>query len=367
MQQDDPSTNKIQRALDELKKKLQKEREEAETLTQHFTLRRDQIRPLEDSRLKKAEEELAAARQLLEEQRQANEKLVQQLAAGREAQRGLGGDNGAEAQRLKEELNSVRAQLQEQRSAAEGLIQQFAAERDESRARLAELEPRVFALEAELATARQELSEQQLAAEAAVESVSETIELLTAERDESRAQLAEVGQRIQVLQEESEAAQNLSREQRELALNVIRNLESERDEFRAQLNEQEARVRKLEGDLEAALAQRVEAMASGNHDAAPVASSAVGSSNGRPELWRMAVPLTLVLLSSDMLSSNLKSSPESREAIREIQLGGQKLLDLLRTIDWNKPSHEEATPQEIEHAEQSPAPPNGPFGSMTPA
>ena len=197
--------------------------------------------------------------------------------------------------------------------------------------------------------------------------LTETIEQLTRERDESRAQLAEVGQRIQVLQEESEAAQNLSREQRELALNVIRNLESEREEFRSLMSEQEARIRKLEQDLEAALAQRVDVLASGNHETAPVASSPVASANGRPELWRMAVPLTLMLLSSDMLSTSVRTSPESREAIREIQLGSQKLLDLLRTVDWNKPAEQDTKPLDADQLEQSPAPPNGPFGSMTPA
>jgi hypothetical protein len=96
--------------------------------------------------------------------------------------------------------------------------------------------------------------------------------------------------------------------------------------------------------------------------------------NGRPDLWRTAVPLTLVLMSADLLSSNLRSAPETREAVREIQLGSQKLLDLLRTVDWNaaaqkaepegQPSSPSAEPTAAEAAPDAPA---GPFGSITPA
>ena len=368
----DASTNKIERALDELKRKLQKEREEAETLTAHFTHRREQRPPQEDSRLKKLGEELAAARKQLADQKQATEQVLQQLASEREERRNTKGEVGTDVQKLKAELNETRSQLQEQRSAAEGLIQQFAAERDESRARLSEVEPRMQSLDEELAAARQQLSEQQ--------QIAETVQLLTAERDQVRAQIAEVESRIQMLQEESEAAQNQSREQRELALEIIRNLESERDEYRAQLNEQEAKTQKVEEELAAARQQAVAKGAPQNSDFGGREAASDASMNGRPDLWRTAVPLTLVLMSADLLSTNLRSAPETREAVREIQLGSQKLLDLLRAVNWNTPAQESrpadqhapesesaAPDAEAPPAEAAPETPTGPFGSITPA
>jgi len=332
----DPSTDKIQMALDNLKRKLQKERDDAETLTQHWTFRRVQTPSAEDSHRKKLESELAAARNQLAEHKQAAEQLRQQLEAERDSHRGLKNETGAEVRELEEELNAARGQLQEQKSAAENLIQQFAAERDESRARLSEVEVSTKALEEELAAARQQLSEQQ-------QQAAEMIQQLTAERDESRAQYSDVESRIQVLGEELGGAQSRFREQLEAAINIIRNLEAERDEFCAQLREQEARAQKVEKELTEAQQQLQEQI-----------HAAAAAERARAEL-------TLVLLSSDLLAMNLRSSPETRDAVREIQLGSQKLLDFLRTSDFSAPDLAKPNP-----SEETPREPAGPFGAITP-
>jgi uncharacterized phage infection (PIP) family protein YhgE len=230
-------------------------------------------------------------------------------------------------------------------------------------------------LEEELAAARAQLSEQQ--------QMAETVRQLTTERDAVRAQIAEVESRIQMFQEESEAAQNQSREQREVALEVIRSLESERDEYRAQLNEQEAKAQRFEEELAAARQQLDGKGGPQNSASGGYGAAADFSTNGRADLWRTAVPLTLALLSADLLSNNLRSDPETRDAVREIQLGSQKLLDWLRTVDWNTPA-QEAQPAESPESPDSESPaseaasaetdpeaapdvPTGPFGSITPA
>ena len=358
MEKDD-STNKIGRALDELKRKLQREREEAESLTAHFTLRRDQVKPVEDSRRKKLDEELSAARKELAAQKEANNQLARQLATERENHSNANGKNGTEVQTLQQELNSARTQLQEQRQAAENLINQVAAERDECRTQLSEVEPRMQALEVELSASRQQLSE--------LQEKAATIEQLTQERDESQAAIAEIEARIQMLQEESEASQKLSREQRELTLEAIRNLESERDEYCARLNEQETKEKELQEQLEGArkqLQEQADAAREGRES--PISGPGNASLNGCAEPWLTAVPLTLALMSADMLSNSLRSAPETKEAVREIQASSQKLLALLRTADWKQPAEDVPAADESQSPEQPDAP-AGQFGEMTPA
>ena len=91
-------------------------------------------------------------------------------------------------------------------------------------------------------------------------------------------------------------------------------------------------------------------------------SASDSSLNGRLDLWRMAVPLTLVLMSSDLLAMNLRSSPETLEAVREIQLRSQKLLDFLRTSKLLRPS-----PPKPDQPEETPRETAGPLGTITPA
>ena len=360
--ENDAGQGRIRDTLDDLKRRLQKERQESETLTHHLAFQRERA-PAEDSRLKKLETELVVQTQLVEE-------LRQQLAAEQQSAQARRSEPEAKTRQLEEALAAVQRRLGEQKEAAEQLIQQLAAERDESRARLREVESGTGALEEELAEARRQLNEYQQTAE--------TIRQLTAERDENRAQLNEVESRIQVLTEDLMGAQEQFREQREMAVNVMQRLESERDELRARLNEEEARTQKLEDELAASRQQlqeqrnavaaseraRAEQQAllhatGGRQDSAPD-----GSLNGRLDLWRMAVSLTLVLMSSDLLATNLRSSPETRDAAREIQLGSQKLLDFLRTFDFNAPAPDSAKPNP---SPETPREPAGPLGTVTPA
>lgn len=344
--------SRLHNTLDGMKRRLQQEREESETLTHHLTFNREQGPRVEEPRLRKLESELAAAQEQLTEQKKVAEQLLQQLAAERASQ-AQPSDTGPDARRLEEELATARSQLQDQKEAAERLIQQLAAERDESRAQLTEAESQARALQEELTAARQQINEQQQAAE--------TIQQLTAERDESRAQLNEVESRIQVLGEELVGAQEQFREQREAAVNFIRDLEAERDENRARLSEMEARAQKLEEELAAARKEFQEKMSTATAAEGRQNSGQDSALNARLEHWRMAVPLILVLLSSDLLAMNLRSSPETLEAVRDIQSGSQKLLDFLRAFDLKTssqgPSQEAAKEKETD----------GHFGTLTPA
>ena len=344
--------SKLRNTLDGLKRRLQHEREESETLTHHLTFNREQGPRVEDPRLRKLESELAAAQKQLAEQKAVAEQLLQQLAAER-ASRAQPTETGPDAQKLEEELATARSQLQNQKEAAERLIQQFAAERDESRAQLSEAESQARALQEELTAARQQINEQQQAAE--------TIQQLTAERDESRAQLHEVESRIQVLGEEFVGAQEQFREQRESAVNFIRDLEAERDENRARLSEMEAREQKLDEELEAARKELQEKMSTVTAAEGRQNSGQDSALNTQLEHWRMAVPLLLVLMSSDLLAMNLRSSPETLEAVRDIQSGSQKLLDFLRTFDLKTSSPDSS--QEAAQEKKT----DGHFGTLTPA
>ena len=73
--------SRLHNTLDGLKRRLQHEREESETLTHHLTFNREQGPRVEDPRLRKLESELAAAQKQLAEQKAVAEQLLQQLAA----------------------------------------------------------------------------------------------------------------------------------------------------------------------------------------------------------------------------------------------------------------------------------------------
>ena len=63
--------------------------------------------------------------------------------------------------------------------------------------------------------------------------------------------------------------------------------------------------------------------------------------------WRMAVPLTLVLVSTDLLAMNLRSSPAMLDAVRDIQLQSQKLLEAIRNSD-SKSSCQDTSPEKAD-------------------
>ena len=61
----EPGSNRLHRTIEELKQRLQKEREASETVTQHFTLQREQGRQVDESRARKLEEDLKEDSNLL--------------------------------------------------------------------------------------------------------------------------------------------------------------------------------------------------------------------------------------------------------------------------------------------------------------
>jgi DNA repair exonuclease SbcCD ATPase subunit len=366
MAKDLRSSGRLKATLDDMKRKLEEDREAAELLTRHLTVQRAQKVPMGPSRMNQLETDLAEARKQMLEQKETTEKWIQQVTTERDAGRGRLREAEASMQKLRDELAASQNQLKEQREAAESLIQQMMAdskgtvaqaggdlearsrareveedlqkarqqlgalearvraseeelaavrqqfseqkqaseeairqlmtERDESRGRLSEAEARVRGSEEELAAARQQLSEQKQASE-------ESIQQLTAERDESRAQYSEVESRTEVLQEEFAAAHEQFREQRETAVRVIQQLEAERDESQGRSSELEAKAAELEKELEAARAQ-------------------LQNESGR-----------------DTVSQGVRI--ELLDAVMEMQIQGQKLLDILQT--WNSKAADSST------------------------
>src|SRR5690242_1944194 len=74
---------KIQGTLDDLRRRLQQERQEAETMTHNLSAQREHGRIAEDSRIRRLEAELAAAHHELAEQREEAARIAQQAAADR--------------------------------------------------------------------------------------------------------------------------------------------------------------------------------------------------------------------------------------------------------------------------------------------
>jgi chromosome segregation ATPase len=242
-----PDATKLQSALEELKGRLQQEREAFETLTRQLAVRREQNSAAEDARLKKLNQELAIA--------------VRQVA-----------DH-------KEEAESFRRQLARQRAESIGLMRKLERELGKAEDRLREER-----------AARAELERQ-------AEAGRSLIEQLTAERDESRQQLSEVESRTGAVEEEFAAAQEQFRAQREAAAHVIEYLEQELNEPQGRLSELEARVQWLEEELAAA----------------------------RDKL--ISVPLSLLLLSTDLLAGQFQADPAMVETVRLIHSQSQKLLE----------------------------------------
>lgn len=336
---------KLQGTLDDLRRRLKQERQEAESMTHDLSAQREQGRMAEDSRVRRLEAELAAAQRQLAEQRDEAARLAQQAAADRREMQ-------LRAQRFEEELGMLEARLAEEHSAAdrsaqgmqvrtdsqgisEGLpsladfrkqeaelgecrnqISSLTSERDAVVQKLNDAESWGRALEEEEARLRSEL-------EATRTTLETQIAELIAERDEARTSLGEVEGRTKALEEEFIAAQEKSREQREAAREVIKQLESERDEQRNRLTELEARSQWLEEELAAAL-RHVDEGGAGQ------SASLSGDATDQKDLyWRLTVPLTLVMVSTDLLALNSRTTPEMRKAVQAIQQESRRMLNAL--------------------------------------
>ena len=133
--------DKLRATLEEMKRKVEEEREAAETLTRTLTLRRDQrgqrvatiaprpTRTATGVSTGRVEQELAAVRKQLEEQSATTERWIQQLTKERDAGRARMAEAETCVRRLRDELATANSQLAEQKEAAEHLIQQLLAEK----------------------------------------------------------------------------------------------------------------------------------------------------------------------------------------------------------------------------------------------
>ena len=65
-------SRKLQSTLDDLRRRLKQERQEAETMTHNLSAQREHGRLAEDTRVRRLESELSAAQQQLSEQREEN-------------------------------------------------------------------------------------------------------------------------------------------------------------------------------------------------------------------------------------------------------------------------------------------------------
>src|SRR3989338_3324853 len=143
----EPTKTGLQKTLDEMKRKLQEEREAAEPRTLHMRDQRNQRLFTGESHASKLEVELAEARKLLTEQKETTEKWIQQVGAERDAGRARLRETESRTRKLEQELAAATDQLREQRDAAERLIRQLTAEQNESRTQLREVESRTRTLE----------------------------------------------------------------------------------------------------------------------------------------------------------------------------------------------------------------------------
>jgi chromosome segregation ATPase len=342
--QRETDSKKLQGTLDDLRRRLKEERHEAETMTHNLSAQREQGRVAEDSRVRRLEAELAAAHLQLADQREEAARLAQQAAADRREMQ-------LRAQRFEEELAMLESRLSDEHLAAEKMVTaiqlnandcttkglpslaefnhiqseldearrqcaDLSADRDATLQKLKEAESWGRALEEEETRLRAEIEAQRGRLEA---QISE----LATDREEARANLAEVEGRTKALEEEFVAAQEKSREQREAAREVIGQLEAERDENRNRLTELEARSQWLEEELAAAQRQLREA-------GLPAGDLPTTGVQQNDLYWRLTVPLTLVMVSTDLLALNSHTTPQMRDAVRAIQMESRRMLESLR-------------------------------------
>ena len=338
-------SKKIQGTLDDLRRRLKQERQEAETMTHNLSAQREHGRIAEDSRIRRLEAELATAHHELMQQREEGANIAQQAAADRREMQ-------LRARQFEEELAALESRLADEHVAAETLAKglrlipdgntssegipsladfnQLKSELCESQRqrqevmtdneltlqKLKEAESWGRALEEEETQLRSQLETQRITLEGRISELS-------AERDDARANLSEVEGRTKAVEEEFVAAQEKSREQREAAREVISQLESEREENRSRLTELEARSQWLEEELATARRQLQEA-------GLPVSESATNELRQNDLYWRLTVPLTLVMVSTDLLALNSQTTPQMRDAVRAIQQESRRMLESLR-------------------------------------
>ncbi len=143
--------------------------------------------------------------------------------------------------------------------------------------------------------------------------------------------MSEVEDRMQKLEGQMSAAQEQFRLQRETAVKTIRQMAAERDESRSQVTEVEDRMQKLEEELAAAQEGLRAETKSGDSPADPQAAILPDGQQAR--YWRAVAPLTLMLVSADLIAMSVQSNPPLLEIVRNIQLQSQNLIELLRRTE----------------------------------
>ena len=110
------------------------------------------------------------------------------------------------------------------------------------------------------------------------------------------------------------------------------------DQSQVRLSELEARARWLEEELSAAREQfRTEVSQTELGESVPGDLMRLlpppASGEGGDLYWRMAMSLSLLLVSTDLLAGQLQSDPEKLGAVRDLQLQSQRLLRVLRGME----------------------------------
>ncbi len=329
--------HKLQSTLDDLKRRLQQEREAAVSLTHHLNSQREQSLQAEDSRVRKLEAELASAQQKLADQQMILEKKAKQSLAEKNELLG-------KVKRLEDGLAARGDVSQQDLDERDRTIQRLTGERDESRTQQAAMEFARQLADEESAKLQSELAEKEKSSE-------ELVQRITADRDEARAELAEVAGRTSAVEEELVAAERQFREQREAALEAIQQLEAERKDNLSRLSELEARAQWLDEEL-ATTKKQLESAGADAPSGQPITQNMLAMlpeslpADQRDLYFRMAVPLTMVLVSTDLLAMNLKSSPGVIDAVRNVQLQSQQLLEVIRDQEERRQAEHPAPSQE---------------------
>jgi len=250
MEQDRQPTGRLQATLDEMKRRLEEDREAAELLTRRLTFHRDNRPVAGPARLSPSfspiEAELSEARKQLNEQKALTEKWIEQVNTERDAGRARLRDADSKLLKLQEQLQAAQHQLNEQKEAAEGLIQQLVAASNGASSPSGDAAARMAALERELESARQQLCEQMQSAEG-------RIRLLTAERDQAQADGS--GASNPALELELEAVRRQLAEQMKATEKQIQQLTAEHERMHSLLKQVENRTKALDDELVAAREQ----------------------------------------------------------------------------------------------------------------
>ena len=263
MAKDPQASGRLQATLDEMKRRLEEEREAAELLTRRLNFHRENRENREQVATRAAfgqmqrtgapiagfsplENELNDARKQLHDQKALTEKWIEQVTAERNAGRARLHESECRMEALQEKLATVHAQMSDQKAAAEAMIAQLMANAGSPAAE--DAPPLDAAAEGVAQQDQQHLREQQNAAE-------EQVRTLTAERERMQSLLKQLENRAKVLDEELVAVRSQMDEQRRATEDEVCRLTAEREQMQLQIREQQARSDAQAEELDSARRQ----------------------------------------------------------------------------------------------------------------